>query len=406
MTAAPTTSSLSFNTLTGKPRIATIDIIRGLVMIVMALDHTRDFYHADVAVFDPTDLTKTNPALFFTRWITHFCAPTFVFLSGMSAYISRQRKSTKELSLFLFTRGLWLIVLEFTIVRLGITFNLYYDFVIFQVIWVIGASMIVLSALVFFSQKAILSIGLALVLGHNLFDLIQLQPPDNGYVIWSIIQQAGSASFGPGNFTQIAYPLIPWLGIMLTGYGMGVLFDKDVDPARRKKILLTAGLMAMALFVVIRFTNLYGDPRIWSVQKNALFTIMSFLNVTKYPVSLLYTLMTLGPVLVIMAWMENWKTDFLEPARIIGRVPLFYYILHFYLIHFTALCVLMISTGISWSDINFQFPTTFGGIPPGVGHSLGWVYLAWICIVIALYPLCKWYHHYKSTHHQWWLGYL
>ncbi len=403
---ATTTTTLTQDALTEKPRIATLDIIRGIVMIIMALDHTRDFYHADVASFDPTDLTKTNPALFFTRWITHFCAPTFVFLSGMSAYISRQRKSTKELSLFLLTRGLWLVALEFTVVRLGITFNLFYDFVIFQVIWVIGASMIVLAALVYLSQRVILAIGLVLVFGHNLFDLMQVQPGDSGYVPWAILQQSGTGSLWSGNSTLIAYPLIPWLGIMLTGYGAGFLFSKNFDRLKRKQILLNAGIIAILLFVILRFTNLYGDPRGWSVQKNALFTIMSFVNTTKYPVSLLYTLMTLGPILIIMAWMENWKTKFLEPARIVGRVPLFYYILHFYLIHLTALCVFMITTGTSWSDVNFHFPKTFGGIPPGVGYTLGWVYVAWISIVIALYPLCKWYHHYKSKHHQWWLGYL
>ena len=403
---ATTTTTLTQDALTEKPRIATLDIIRGIVMIIMALDHTRDFYHADVASFDPTDLTKTNPALFFTRWITHFCAPTFVFLSGMSAYISLQRKSTKELSLFLLTRGLWLVALEFTVVRLGITFNLFYDFVIFQVIWVIGASMIVLAALVYLSQRVILAIGLVLVFGHNLFDLMQVQPGDSGYVPWAILQQSGTGSLWSGNSTLIAYPLIPWLGIMLTGYGAGFLFSKNFDRLKRKQILLNAGIIAILLFVILRFTNLYGDPRGWSVQKNALFTIMSFVNTTKYPVSLLYTLMTLGPILIIMAWMENWKTKFLEPARIVGRVPLFYYILHFYLIHLTALCVFMITTGTSWSDVNFHFPKTFGGIPPGVGYTLGWVYVAWISIVIALYPLCKWYHHYKSKHHQWWLGYL
>mgnify|MGYP003577280915 CR=1 FL=1 len=406
MTATTATTSLPQDTLTEKPRIASIDIIRGIVMIVMALDHTRDFYHADVALFDPTDLTKTNPLLFFTRWVTHFCAPTFVFLSGMSAYISRQRKSTGELSLFLFTRGLWLVVLEFTVVRLGITFNLYYDFVIFQVIWVIGASMLVLAALVYLPQRVILTIGLILVFGHNLLDLVLLQPSDSGYVVWAILQQSGSASFAPGNFTQIVYPLIPWLGIMLTGYGAGFIYSKNFDHVQRKRILMNAGIIAILLFVILRYTNLYGDPRIWSDQKNAIFTVMSFLNVTKYPVSLLYTLMTLGPILVIMGLMENWKTNFFEPARIVGRVPLFYYILHFYLIHLTALCVFMITTGTSWSEINFHFPTTFGGIPPGVGYTLGWVYVAWISIVVALYPLCKWYHRYKSTHHYWWLGYL
>ena len=400
---APT---IAQDTLTEKPRIASIDIMRGIVMIIMAIDHTRDYFHADVTLFDPTDLTKTNPVLFFTRIITHFCAPTFVFLSGMSAYISTQRKTTKELSIFLLTRGLWLVFLEFTVVRFGITFNLYYDFVIFQVIWVIGASMIVLSAMVYLPQRAILTTGLILVFGHNLFDLIQLGPEQNGYVVWAIVQQTGTASFAPGNFTQIVYPLIPWLGIMLTGYGLGFLYHKNFGAERRRKILLYAGVAAILLFVIVRLTNLYGDPRPWSVQKDAIFTFMSFVNTTKYPVSLLYTLMTLGPVLVILSWMERWKTNAFEPARIVGRVPLFYYILHFFLIHFAALVVHMIVTGTSWSQLDFHFSKGFGGLPPGSGYTLGWVYVAWLFIILALYPLCKWYYKYKSAHQHWWLGYL
>jgi uncharacterized membrane protein len=405
-TATPVFPSITADSLVEKPRIASIDIMRGIVMVIMALDHTRDFFHADVALFDPTDLTKTNPILFFTRLITHYCAPTFVFLSGVSAYISRQRKTAKELSLFLFTRGLWLIVLEFTVVRFGIIFNLYYDFIIFQVIWVIGASMIVLAAFVHFSPKVILGIGLVLVFGQNLLDVVQLAPGQPGHFWWAIIHQAGIVPLGTERICLAAYPLIPWLGIMLTGYGTGFLYHKNFDPAIRKKVLVYAGILAILLFVVIRYTNWYGDPSPWSPQKNSIFTLMSFVNVTKYPVSLLYTLMTLGPVLIILAWMENLKTNLLEPMRIIGRVPLFYYILHFYLIHVTALCLYMITTGTSWSEIDFHFSKGFGGIPRGIGYTLGWVYVAWISIVIALYPLCKWYHQYKSTHNRWWLGYL
>lgn len=403
---APASPSLTADSLTEKPRIASIDIMRGIVMVIMALDHTRDFYHADVALFDPTDLTKTNPLLFFTRLITHFCAPTFVFLSGISAYISRQRKSPKELSLFLLTRGLWLIVLEFTVVRFGLVFNLYYDFIIFQVIWVIGASMVVLAALVSLPQKMILAIGLVLIFGHNLLDLIRLTPGQPGHFWWAVMQQAGFFPIGSERVCLAAYPLIPWLGIMLTGYGMGFLYDRKFDPAKRKKLLVNVGVFTILVFVLLRFSNWYGDPSLWSPQKNSVFTLMSFINVTKYPVSLLYTLMTLGPVLILLAWMEDLKRNSLEPMRIIGRVPLFYYILHFYLIHFSSLCVYMIATGTSWSELDFHFSKGFGGIPPGAGYSLGWVYVAWISIVVALYPLCKWYHQYKSTHHQWWLGYL
>ena len=390
----------------GKTRIASIDIIRGLVMVIMALDHTRDFFHADVALFDPTDLTKTNPALFFTRWITHFCAPTFVFLSGLSAYISTQRKTRQELSRFLFTRGLWLVFLEFTVVRLGIVFNLYYDFVIFQVIWVIGASMMVLSALVYLRQKAILALGLILIFGHNLLDAFRINPGEPGHFIWAIMQQSGLFPIAPGRVVLAAYPLLSWLGIMLAGYGIGFLYDRDFETARRRRILIYSGLASLAIFIVLRFTNAYGDPSPWSTQKNLTFTLLSLINVTKYPVSLLYTLLMMGPVLLIIALIENVRAKEFEPLRIIGRVPLFYYILHFYLIHITALILYMISQGKSWSELDFNFSAGFGGIPAGAGYTLPWVYLAWISIVCALYPLCTRYYRYKSQHNHWWLGYV
>ena len=393
-------------TLNEKPRVASIDIMRGIVMVIMALDHTRDFFHTDTALYQPTDLDKTYPLLFFTRIITHFCAPTFVFLSGISASISRQRKSASELSLFLFTRGLWLIVLEFTVVRFSLVFNWYYDFILFQVIWVIGASMIVLAALVYLPQRIVLVMGLILIFGHNLLDMIQLTQEDNGYAGWALLQQSGSFAITPKNFCNIAYPVIPWLGIMVTGYGIGFLYDPKSDDTKRRKTLLYAGIIAIFLFILLRSMNVYGDLSHWTIQKNGIFTFMSFLNVTKYPVSLLYTLMTLGPVLIILSWMEHWRKNVLEPIRVIGRVPLFYYIVHFYLIHCAALCAYMITTGTSWSELDFHISKGFGGIPPGAGYALGWVYLAWILIVVALYPACKWYYDYKSTHKHWWLSYV
>ncbi len=405
MTLSTTTTTTS-TTLVAKPRVASIDIMRGIVMVIMALDHTRDFYHADVALFDPTDLTKTNPILFFTRFITHFCAPTFVFLSGVSAYISRQRKSPKELSLFLFTRGLWLVLLEFTVVRFGLVFNLYYDFVIFQVIWVIGASMMVLSVLTYLPQKFILALGLVLIFGHNLLDLVRLKPDDPGHFWWAILQQGGFFPTASGTVVLAAYPLIPWLGIMLAGYGIGYIYDRNFDSENRKKILRIAGVIALLIFIVLRATNAYGDPTSWSSQKNPVFTFMSFINVTKYPVSLLYTLVTLGPVLILLPWMERLRVGSLEPLRIIGRVPLFYYILHFFLIHITSVCIYLIDNGLTWSDLDFHFSKGFGGIPPGAGYTLVWVYVAWISIVIALYPVCRWYYHYKSHRGHWWLGYV
>jgi uncharacterized membrane protein len=405
MTLSSHTTSTT-TAVAGKTRIASIDIVRGLVMVIMALDHTRDFFHADVALFDPTDLTKTNPALFFTRWITHFCAPTFVFLSGVSAYISTQRKTTQELSRFLFTRGLWLVILEFTVVRFGIVFNLYYDFIIFQVIWVIGASMMVLSALVYLPQKTILGLGLILIFGHNLLDAIRISPGEPGHFLWAIMQQSGFFPVATGHVVLAAYPLLSWLGIMLAGYGIGFIYDRGFEAAQRRRILIYSGIACMAIFIVLRFTNAYGDPSPWSAQNNLTFTLLSFINVTKYPVSLLYTLLMLGPVLLILPLIENVKAKAVEPLRIIGRVPLFYYILHFYLIHISSLILYMISQGKSWSELDFNFSAGFGGIPAGAGYTLPWVYVAWICIVSALYPVCKRYYRYKSQHTQWWLGYL
>jgi uncharacterized membrane protein len=403
MTATATTVN---GVLVEKPRISSIDLVRGIIMIIMALDHTRDFFHADANVFQPTDLTQTNPILFLTRWITHFCAPTFVFLSGTAARISLQRKSKKELSVFLLTRGLWLVILEFTVVRFGILFNLYYDFIIMQVIWVIGTSMIVLSALVFLPELLIGILGFIFILGHNTFDAHPLEPTDSGYTIWAIVRQTGAIPLDANHLLLAFYPLIPWLGIMLAGYAMGKWYTRDFDAVTRRKQLLIAGIATITLFIVLRLINIYGDPAPWSTQKNIVFTILSFINCTKYPPSLLYTLMTLGPVLIILSWMEGKELNFLKPALVFGRVPLFYYVLHFYLIHVVSLISYMIISGKSLSEVDFHFGNAFGGIPNGFGYSLGIVYITWISIVVALYPVCKWYNHYKSTHSYTWLSYV
>ncbi len=392
--------------LTEKPRISSIDLMRGMIMIIMALDHTRDFFHADANVFQPTDLDKTNPILFFTRLITHFCAPAFVFLSGVAARISLQRKTKPELFNFLLTRGLWLIFLEFTVMRFGILFNLYYDFIIMQVIWVLGASMIVLAMLIYLPEIIVGILGLILVFGHNIFDKFQLEPGDTGYAAWAILNQTGTLALDEKHLLFAFYPLIPWLGIMLVGYAVGKWYTKDFDPQARRQRLLVAGISSLVLFFVLRYINVYGDPAPWSVQKNALFTMMSFINVTKYPVSLIYTLMTLGPILIILSWMENKELKILKPALVFGRVPLFYYILHFYLIHTISLICYMIIADKSLWEVDFHFGSSFGGIPIGFGYSLGWVYFVWISVVVVLYPVCKWYNRYKSTHSYTWLSYL
>jgi len=376
------------------------------VMVIMALDHTREFFHVNGTTLDPTDLTQTTPVLFFTRWVTHFCAPTFVFLSGTSIRLNKEKKNTKDLSLFLLTRGLWLIILEMTLVRFGLVFNLYYDVLVFQVIWVIGASMIVLAGLVFLPSRFILILGLLITFGHYALGAIRLAPGDGFFLPWSLLYQFGFGPITPTMNGLFLYPLLPWLGILLTGYGIGEWFTKKVTSTQRKEILLWSGVSAMVLFVVLRFSNFYGEPSPWSVQKNALFTFMSFLNCSKYPPSLLYSLMTLGPVLICLAWLERSQNKLLSPFIVFGRVPLFYYVLHFYLIHTTALTVYMIKMDVPFSAIDFHFANTFGGITAGWGFGIARVYLIWMTIVLVLYPVCKKYNAYKSTHQHWWLSYV
>lgn len=396
----------AIDALTEKPRISSIDIVRGIVMVIMALDHVRDFFHKGAMVTDPTNMTTTTPAIFFTRWITHYCAPTFVFLAGTSIFISAQRKPKKELSIFLLTRGLWLIFLELVVVRFGILFNFYYDVILFQVIWVIGASMICLSLFIHFSYRIVLAIGLALLFLHNITDAFLLKPEDPFFGTWSILRQSGFLNLTENYSLLVFYPLLPWLGIMTLGFCSGKLYARSFNPMKRQPILLWLGFGALLLFVLLRSFNLYGDPAPWAIQKNGIFTIMSFLNTTKYPVSLLYSLMTLGPLLIILSLLERANWTALKPFTVFGRVPLFYYILHFYLIHATALLLFMNKTGKSFSEIDFHFDKSFGGLTDEAGYSLFWAYVAWIIIVLFLYPVCKWYNQYKSTHANWWLSYL
>jgi uncharacterized membrane protein len=383
-------------------RISSIDIVRGLIMIIMALDHVRDFFHADASLFNPTDLTKTHPVLFYTRWITHFCAPTFIFLSGISVRLGLQRKTKNELAVYLLSRGVWLIIIEQTVFRFFFSFSLQYDMLIFLVFWSIGGSMIVLAALVYLSPRAILIIGVILIFGHNAFDTFSLKIGEPGYAIWTFLMQSG---FVPPAMV-VPYSLIPWLGIFLAGFGAGSLYLSDFDPDQRRKILFNTGIAAIVLFIVLRTINRYGDLVPWEVQKNTIFTIMSFMNTTKYPVSLLFTLMTIGPILVLLAWLEKSSTKKLEWMIVFGRVPFFYYLMHFLVMHIVAVSLYLIISGTPFSQLNFSITQTLGGIPKGFGYALGWTYVAWVGTVLVMYPLCKWYDRYKTTHKSWWLSYL
>lgn len=382
-----------------KFRIHSIDILRGLVMIIMALDHTRDFLHIQS---DPTNLQTTTPILFFTRWITHFCAPVFVFLSGTSAFLSGRKKSKAQLAAFLFKRGLWLIFIEVAIFNLFLTFDPTYSFVAVQVLWVIGFSMLILSAAIYLPPPAIFVAGLVIVCGHNLLDAFDFPNPTKTPLMWGFLHQQSFFPYDDKRLFAILYPLLPWPGVMMLGYCAGMLYKKDFDAAKRRRILLTSGIAVTLFFVALRFTNFYGDPSQWQTQKNGTFTLLSFLNTTKYPASLLFLCMTLGPALIFLSLLERSKRGWTNIVSVYGRVPFFYFLVHFFLIHFIC-TVLFFAKGHSFAESNtgllhFQAPDQ--------GLSLGWIYVIWIAVVVVLYPVCKRYDRLKASHKKWWLSYL
>jgi uncharacterized membrane protein len=375
-------------------------------MIIMALDHTRDFFHSTAWSRDIMDLTTTTPSLFLTRWITHFCAPIFVFLSGISIYLQGFRKTKKELSVFLLKRGLWLILLEITLINFSFSFDPHFTTITLQVIWVIGISMVILSAFIYLPWKIILIIGFAIVLGHNLLDNVEQRPGVDLPFIWDLLHRQSFHKISTNHFIGILYPFLPWTGLMMLGYSCGRLFSKNVNAAYRRNTLAILGLSVITFFIVLRWTNIYGDPFKWSQQRNLMFSIFAFIRTQKYPPSLLFMCMTIGPALLFLSLFESARNRLTRIITVYGRVPFFYYLIHFYVIH-TVCMLLFLSRGHKLAEgLNAPkgFPVNF--IIPGEGYSLTTVYLIWLALVIALYPLCKWYSNYKATHKAWWLSYL
>lgn len=367
-------------------RLESVDMLRGIVMILMALDHTRDFF--GMPGVNPTDPTSTG--LFLTRWITHICAPTFFLLTGTSAFLSSRRWPGRNLSRYLITRGAWLVLLELTVLRsLSYQFNIDYRFTMLLVIWALGWSMIVLGLLVRLPLPAILTFGLALIAGHNLLDGLRSTNP-----LWVILHQPGFVL--QGDVTVFAaYPLVPWIGVTAVGYVLGHVFEWDGN--RRRRWLFGLGVGAIAAFIVLRALNGYGDPARWSVQSTPVATVLSFLNVNKYPPSLLFLLMTLGPALLILHALDARVPAMMRPAMVYGRVPFFYYFAHFTLIHLAAVVVSLARYGsahwFSESPSVDRFPFT---PPPEWGYSLLVVWLVWIAVVASVYPVCRWFAGVKS----------
>jgi uncharacterized membrane protein len=397
-------------------RIQSIDILRGLVMVIMALDHVRDFlYKARIgktadAALDPTNINTTFPLLFFTRWITHFCAPVFVFLAGVSVYLMCQRKTKKEVSMFLIKRGFWLVFVEVIIVTFGWTFNPFFNVIILQVIWAIGISMILLGLLVLLSYKVIFVIGLLIVAGHNMLDYPSISSGLKGTLFADLLYFASFSvqALDQDHFFIIIYAFLPWTGVMLLGYCFGKLYRSGVDPVWRKKMLLAIGTGLVLFFIILRYINIYGDPVPWSTQsRGAVYTFLSFLNLNKYPPSLLFLCMTIGPGILFLAFIEKIQNVFTRIMNVYGRVPMLYYILHFYLIHLIVV-VVFFAQHYGIKDIVPTGGLPFYFKPNGLGFGLAGVYAVWLFVVFVLYPVCKKYDRYKTAHakEKWWLSYI
>jgi uncharacterized membrane protein len=382
-------------------RLEALDAWRGLVMVIMALDHVRDFFHAAAMSFPPEDLARTTPILFFTRWVTHFCAPVFMFASGMGAFLWLQRKgSPAGLSRFLWTRGLWLVVLELTVMRVAYYFSFSPRYpILLVVLWALGGAMIALAVLSRLPLRLLAGVSVSTIVLHNCLDGIQ------GGAIWNLLHRQGAFAVGPA-LVVVAYPLVPWFAVMAAGFCFGRVLL--LDGAERRHILVRAGWALTLAFVLIRAINVYGDPSRWSVRGSAVFTLLSFLNCTKYPPSLDYLLMTLGPALLCLAWFDrlDWKAA--NPLIVFGRVPLFYFVVHFYAIH--ALAVAMAWARYGYLPVLFGPLPNMGGprklFPADFGYDLWVVYGVWALIVVLLYPLCRWFASVKARRRDWWLSYL
>ena len=371
----------------GPARIVSIDVLRGLVMAVMALDHTRDFF--GTGGFNPRDVME--PTLFLTRWVTHFCAPTFIFLAGLSAFLYGRGRSTEELSRFLLIRGLWLILIDLTLIKFGWRFEVDFYRLSAGVIFVIGASMVALAALIWLPRWAIAGVSLIMIAGHNLFDGVRAEELGGASWAWHLLHEPGLVPLGHGVNLYVLYPLIPWIGVMAAGYLLGPVMQ--LEERTRQRVLFGLGAAVTLGFVVLRATNLYGDPAPWTPQQTLLSTVLSFLNCEKYPPSLLYLMMTLGPALMLLACFEHARGAFARLLATFGQVPFFYYVVHLYLIHALAVATTFAMTGVLTRT-------------PTIGLGLPGIYFVWLLVLVLLYPICRWFAELKERGSGWWWSYL
>jgi uncharacterized membrane protein len=382
------------------PRLDSVDLLRGLVMVIMVLDHARHYF--TIVRFNPVNLDETTVAHFFTRWLTHVCAPAFVFLAGTGAFLFRERgKTKKELSWFLLSRGTWLIVLELTVMRMAWQFSFDYSYAVGQTIWAIGWSMVFLSGLVFLPVSATVALGVAMIVGHNALDGIRPKMLGDFAWLWKILHSGGRVQISESYTLSAMYPLIPWIGVMAAGYGFGKILKMEEVGRRKTLWLLGAGLTIG--FIFLRWLNIYGDPKQWTVHEDPVMTLVDFLNCDKYPPSLLFLLMTLGPAIASLALFEQWRGPVARFFIVFGRVPLFFYVLHIFLIHALAVLAAWLTIGDPASLVGSTKPLE---LPEGYGFELPVVYLIWIGVSIALYPACRWYAEVKRRSRSRLLSYL
>jgi uncharacterized membrane protein len=391
-------------------RFTSLDALRGAVMVLMALDHVRDFFHTGAMSFSPTDLTKTTTVLFLTRWITHLCLPVFMFTAGTSAFLWRRARNhtTGQLSFFLWTRGIWFVLLELTLMQLAYDFSVPTRYpILLLILWIFGFCMVVMAGLVHLHVTWLLALSLALIATHNCLDGISAAQFGSSAWVWNLVHQPGIVVLA-GRRILVTYTLVPWIAVMTAGFCFGTIFQWQPDV--RQRLMRLIGLASISAFLLLRAINVYGDPIPWSNQKSVLFTVLSFLNCTKYPASLDFLLMTLGPALLALAYLDRHPPKITNPVVIFGRVPMFYFILHFYVIHASAVLFAWMKYGGTALSFVFNPPPSMGTarqlFPPDFGYSLWVTYIVWLVVVVSLYPLCKWYANIKARRRSAWLSYL
>lgn len=385
-------------------RIDSLDILKGIIIVLMSQDHFRDYFHSEAFFFNPTDPENTNAITFFIRWVTHYCAPIFAFLAGVSAYIVGNKYNKKYLSKFLLTRGLWLVFVEIVIINFGWRFDITFSYIVLGVIWMLGLCMILMSLLIWMSNKKVLIFSLLVIFGHNLLDLFDI----SGSFLWAMLHQQEFFKLSETSTLVVGYPLVPWIGVMSLGYFFGYYYKREYNQENRIKKLKTLGLCFVGGFFLVRMVNSFGNFIPWTNYEVFSKTVFSFMNPHKYPPSLSYLLMTLGPMFLFLALLELRKKTFLSQALMVfGRVPFFFYILHIYFIHLFAMLATEIY-GFGWESMILKTPIWM--LPSkfeGFGFSTLWMLILWLCFVVFMYPICKKFADYKINNKQKkWLSYF